>query len=173
MTSSKRLVFKDAGGGNWEVRQGFPKEACLPLTNCRSIPSRQPPTSLELWVEKDTVLEMEMILFRNHYSFMSIWKVQHASSLQLSLKRILSVLEVMYHMWEVWKLVPYTQQCWVWDDGCHLLVEVILHHLLYHLVFQIISYSYFLLPAYPNKLLSKWMSHQSPTCPATLGSLFP
>ena len=37
-------------------------------------------------------------LFRNHYSFMSIWKVQHASSLQLSLKRILSVLEVMYHM---------------------------------------------------------------------------
>lgn len=36
-------------------------------------------------------------LFRNHYSFANILKVQYALSLQLSLKRIFSILEVTYH----------------------------------------------------------------------------
>lgn len=103
-------------------------------------------------------------LFRNHSSFVSILEVQYAPSFQLSLKRILSISEASHHMWEVWKLALCIQRYCVWDGSCHSLVRVTIWYYIYHLIFQIISYSYFSLSVHSNKLSSQCMSHQIPIC---------
>ena len=59
----------------------------------------QLPSRLELWMEnKYGLRDDEDDLFGNHYSFVGFLKIQYAPSFQFSLKRILSILEVTYHV---------------------------------------------------------------------------
>lgn len=74
-------------------------------------------------------------LFRNPYSFASIFKVWYTPSLQFSFKRILSILEVKHHTWGVWKWAFCIQRC---RAGMVIIIHrsvMSLCHLLHHLIF--------------------------------------
>lgn len=113
-------------------------------------------------------------LFRNRYSFVSMLKIQCALSFRVGWKKTLWILEVMYPTWEVWKSAACLQRLLCLGRRHHSLVEVtIFHHLLFHVIFQAISYSFFSLVTCPKKLLSDIFLMRSMPAPATWDSPFP